>query len=68
MNGRVVIQLASPIPVMTCEEFARHVGMSESWVNNKIANGEIPIMPKKGREKPLINVAKYWLQALEQPY
>lgn len=68
MSGKIVIQVGSELPVATYEKFAEMVGMSESWVKDQVSKGCIPIMPKKGHEKPLINLAKYWLMALEQPY
>lgn len=65
----MTIAISYPIPVMTVHQFAEHLGVSVRTVERRIANGEIPTMPKGSpREIPLINLAKYWQQALSQPY
>lgn len=61
-----IIHFGPPVPVMTYEKFADYVGMSKRWVANMVAEGRIPRMPKKGKEEPLVNVAKYWLDCLNQ--
>lgn len=61
-----VIHFGPPVPAMTYEKFADYVGMSKSWVAKQVAEGKIPRMPKQGKEEPLVNVAKYWLDALNQ--
>ncbi|WP_458118743.1 regulatory phage cox family protein [Mannheimia haemolytica] len=68
MEQPIVIQIGASVPAMTYEKFAECVGMSKEWVQDQVEAGNIPIMPKKGREKPLINLAKYWQIAFSQPY
>ncbi|AWI51390.1 regulator [Actinobacillus porcitonsillarum] len=65
---QIVIQLGTATPAVTYTKFAEMVGMSEEWVKEQVAKGNIPIMPKKGKEKPLVNLALYWQIALTQPY
>ncbi|MCK3655782.1 hypothetical protein A4G19_08435 [Pasteurellaceae bacterium Macca] len=50
------------------DEFARRRGSTPRAVKEAIRKGEIPIMPKKGREKPIINNALYWVICLSQRY
>lgn len=68
MEQQVIFKIGPDVPVMTYEKFAEQIGMSVRWVEDKVAKNEIPIMYKKGRQKPLINVAKYWQIALSQTY
>lgn len=68
MEQPLVIQIGATVPVVTYAKFAEMVGMSEDWVKDQVQQGKIPIMPKKGKEKPLINLAKYWQIAFAQPY
>lgn len=65
---QIIFQLNSPVPTMTYAKFAELVGVSEQWVAERVKDGEIPVMPKKGKQKPLINLALYWQIALSQPY
>ncbi|MDP8173654.1 hypothetical protein QJU93_09835 [Pasteurella skyensis] len=55
-------------PVVTTTEFCRRTGMKEPTLKEKIKNGEIPTMPKRGKELILINWALYTKQALSQPF
>lgn len=64
----IIIQLAPIVPIISYENFAKEVGMSVEWVEKEVREGKIPIMPKKGKQKPFINLALYWKNALEQPY
>lgn len=64
----IIFKIGPEVPVMTYDKFAQAVGMSKRWVQDQVAAGNIPIMPKKGREEPLVNVAKYWQTALSQTY
>ncbi|QNS14263.1 hypothetical protein [Mannheimia bovis] len=68
MEQPLVIQIGATVPVMTYDRFAESVGMSVDWVKDQVEAGKIPVMPKKGKEKPLINLAKYWQMAFTQPY
>lgn len=65
---QIILKIGPEVPTMTYEKFAEHIGMSVSWVKKQVLDGNIPRMPKKGREEPLINVAKYWQIALSQAY
>ncbi|WGE32533.1 hypothetical protein NYR60_02675 [Actinobacillus genomosp. 2] len=64
----IIIQLGTATPAVTYAKYAEMVGMSERWVAEQVAQGKIPTMPKKGKEKPLVNLALLWKIALEQPY
>lgn len=68
MQQQPVIHFGPTVPVMSVERFANEIGAKASWVEDQITLGKIPIMPKKGKEKPLINVALYWHVALSQAY
>lgn len=63
-----IIHFGPTVPVMSYDKFAEHVGMSKRWVQEQIEQGNIPIMPKKGKATPMINVALYWQIALSQTY
>ena len=62
----IIIQIDTP--VVNKQEFCRRTGMGMDLLNLKISKGEIPILPKKGKEGVLINMALYWKKALAQPY
>lgn len=68
MEPQVVLHIGPLVPAMTYEKFAEAIGVSPDWVADRVERGELPRLPKKGREKPLINVAKYWQDVLSQPY
>ncbi|RRN04781.1 hypothetical protein EIM44_04910 [Bibersteinia trehalosi] len=68
MQQQPVIHFGPPVPVMSIERFANEIGAKTSWVEDQITLGKIPTMPKKGKEKPLVNVALYWQFALSQTY
>lgn len=63
-----IIHFGPTVPVMSVERFANELGVKPSWVIDQISEGKIPTMPKKGKEKPLVNVALYWQIALSQTY
>lgn len=65
---QVIFKIGPDVPVMSYDKFAEAVGMSKDWVREQVDKGKIPIMPKKGKQTPMINVAKYWQIALSQPY
>lgn len=57
------------VPVMEVQAFADEVGVKKEWVESRIAQGLIPIMPKLSpNEKTLVNNALYWMQAAKQGY
>lgn len=64
----IIFKIGPEVPVMSYEKFAEAIGMSVRWVEEQVAQGTIPIMPKKGKQKPLVNVAKYWQTALSLTY
>lgn len=68
MQQQPVIHFGPTVPVMSIERFANEIGAKMSWVEDQITLGKIPTMPKKGKEKPLVNVALYWQIALSQTY
>lgn len=68
MTDGQILHIGPTVPVMSVERFAEEIGMKKSWVEDQIGEGRIPTMPKKGKEKPLVNVALYWQIALSQTY
>ena len=57
------------VPVMAVQKFADEIGMKLEWVESRIAQGLIPIMPKRSpNEKTLVNNALYWMKATQQGY
>lgn len=55
------------VPVMAVQKFADEIGMTLEWVESRIAQGLIPIMPKRSKnEKTLVNNVLYWMQAIQQ--
>lgn len=65
---QVILKIGPDVPIMSYDKFAEAVGMSKAWVVDQVNSGRIPIMPKKGKETPMINVALYWQQALSRTY
>ncbi|WP_112460220.1 Rha family transcriptional regulator [Vibrio sp. CyArs1] len=61
------IQIAVDAPFCTKKEFLRRTGWSASSLNRAIANGDIPILEKKGEKgSVLINLPKLMQRSAEQ--
>jgi hypothetical protein len=61
------IQIAIDAPFCTKKEFLRRTGWSASSLNRAIANGDIPILEKKGEKgSVLINLPKLMQRSAEQ--
>lgn len=64
----IIFKIGPEVPGISYEKFAKEAGVSVRWVKEQVAQGNIPIMPKQGKQKPLVNVAKYWQTALSLTY
>lgn len=63
---QINIQIQTDTPTCTIAEFCRRSGMKQRLVQQKIAAGLIPIMPKEKRlEKPMINMVAYTAMCAE---
>ncbi|MGX2949345.1 hypothetical protein ACWIUA_00355 [Ursidibacter sp. B-7004-1] len=65
---QIIIQIVVAVPEMTLEKYSEHTGLSVRYLKDRIHKCQIPIMHKKGREMPVINVAKRIEQAFSQTY
>ena len=63
----IAIQLASPY--CTKKKYAEATGQSISTINQAVANGKLPIMPKESAKGAvLINLVALFKKADAQPY
>ncbi|EKA5860788.1 Rha family transcriptional regulator [Vibrio parahaemolyticus] len=61
------IQIAVDAPFCTKKEFLRRTGWSASSLDRAIAQGDVPILPKKGEKgSVLINLVKLFERSAEQ--
>lgn len=66
MEQPLIIQLDTPC--CTKEEYARRTGINVHTVDKMIQQGRIPILPKKGNEKVLVNLVLCTKMAASQSY
>lgn len=61
--ANTTITITPVAPVVTVAKFAELTGIPEGTINQRIAEGKYPIMPKsKQQERPQINLVAFYAQ------